>query len=42
MVGLGHAFVAEVDGVLETIANKPERFPIAEGDLREALVSRCP
>ena len=37
--GLGDDFVAEVQQVLDTIANHPERYPLAEGDMREAPVS---
>jgi plasmid stabilization system protein ParE len=40
--GLGAAFVAEVQEVLDTIAAHPERYPIATGDVREAAVSRFP
>jgi plasmid stabilization system protein ParE len=40
--GLGDDFVAEVQHVLDTIAQHPERYPIVEGDVREALVSRFP
>lgn len=40
--GLGNDFVAEVQQVFDTIANHPERYPIADGDVREALVSRFP
>ena len=40
--GLGSDFVTEVQQVLDTIANHPERYPIASGDVREALVSRFP
>jgi toxin ParE1/3/4 len=40
--GLGGDFVAEVQQVLETIANHPERYSVADGDVREALVSRFP
>jgi len=40
--GLGSDFVAEVQQVLDTIANHPERYPMVFGDVREALVSRFP
>ena len=40
--GLGDDFVAEVQQVLDTIANQPERYPVASGDVREAPVSRFP
>ena len=40
--GLGNDFVSEVQQVLDTIANHPERYPIVFGDLREGLVSRFP
>lgn len=40
--GLGNDFVAEVQKVLDTITNQPERYPIADGDVREAPVSRFP
>ena len=40
--GLGDDFVAEVDRVLESIAKQPDRYPVAEGDVREAPVSRFP
>ena len=40
--GLGSDFVAEVQQVLDTIANQPDRYPIASGDVREAPVSRFP
>jgi plasmid stabilization system protein ParE len=34
--------VAEVQRVLDTIANNPERYPEVSGDVREAPVSRFP
>ncbi|HYT88475.1 MAG TPA: type II toxin-antitoxin system RelE/ParE family toxin [Gemmataceae bacterium] len=40
--GLGADFVAEVQQVLDTIAAHPERYAVASGDVREALVSRFP
>src|SRR5438270_9757901 len=40
--GLGTDFVAEVQQVLDTVANHPERYPAVSGDVREALVSRFP
>lgn len=38
--GLGDDFVAEVQQVLDTLASHPERYPLADGDIREAPVSR--
>lgn len=40
--GLGDDFVTEVQQVLDTITNHPERYPVADGDVREAPVSRFP
>ena len=40
--GLGGDFVAAVQQVLDTIANQPERYPIADGDVREAPVPHFP
>jgi toxin ParE1/3/4 len=40
--GLGDAFVTEVRRVLDTIADHPKRYPIADGDVREAPVSHFP
>lgn len=40
--GLGSDFVAEVQQVLDNIANQPDRYPIASGDVREAPVARFP
>ena len=40
--GLGEDFVAEVQQVLNTMANHPERYPVADGDVREAPVSSFP
>ena len=40
--GLGGDFVAAVQQVLDTIADHPERYAVASGDVREALVSRFP
>ncbi len=41
-VGLGEAFVTEVRGVLETVADQPTRYPVAAGDTREAALVRFP
>ena len=40
--GLGADFVAEVQAVLDTISNQPDRYPVAHRDLREAPVARFP
>ena len=40
--GLGTDFVAEVQQVLDTIANQPDRYPVVSGDVREAPVSQFP
>jgi toxin ParE1/3/4 len=40
--GLGSDFVAEVQQVLDTIANHPQRYPVVEGDVRAAPVARFP
>lgn len=40
--GLGSDFVAEVQQVLDIIADHPERYPMVVSDVREALVSRFP
>ena len=40
--GLGADFVSEVQLVLDTIANHPAQFPLADGDVRGAWVSRFP
>ncbi len=40
--GLGDEFVAEVQQVLDTLAEHPERYPLALADVREALVPRFP
>lgn len=40
--GLGADFVAEVQQVLDTIANQPDRYPVVYGDVREAPVRRFP
>src|SRR5437870_3864299 len=40
--GLGGEFVAEVERVLDKIADQPDSYPIASGDVREALVHRFP
>ena len=39
---LGVSFIAEIDRVLEAIANQPTLFRIAKVDVRVALVSRFP
>lgn len=41
-LGLGSDFVTEVQQVLDTIADHPERYSMVFGDVREALVSRFP
>ena len=40
--GLGDDFVAEVQRVLDTIVNQPNRYPVVYGDVREAAVRRFP
>lgn len=40
--GLGADFAAEVQQVLDAIADQPERYPVADGDVREAATSRFP
>jgi plasmid stabilization system protein ParE len=40
--GLGRDFASEVQQVLDTVANDPERYPVVDGDVREAPVSRFP
>ena len=40
--GLGPDFEAEVLAVLDTVANQPDRYPIAYRDTREAPVGRFP
>lgn len=40
--GLGTDFVNEVQKILDTIANQPDRYPIVSGDVREAPVARFP
>jgi plasmid stabilization system protein ParE len=40
--GLGAAFEAEVQAVLDVIAGQPDRYPIVAGDVREAPVARFP
>jgi plasmid stabilization system protein ParE len=40
--GLGADFEAEVQAVLDTIGNQPDRYPIAVRDIREAPVKRFP
>ena len=40
--GLGDDFEAEVQAVLDTASATPDRYPIADGDVREAPVSGFP
>ena len=40
--GLGNDFVTEVQRVLDTIVNQPDRYPVVYGDVREAAVRRFP
>ncbi len=40
--GLGEDLVAEVRGVLDAIAGRPTRYPVAAGDTREAALVRFP
>ena len=40
--GLGAAFEAEVQFVLDIIAGQPDRYPIAVRDIREAPIGRFP
>jgi hypothetical protein len=40
--GLGADFVAEVQRDLDTIANQPDRYPIALRDIRKGQVRRFP
>jgi plasmid stabilization system protein ParE len=40
--GLGSDFEAEVQAVLDTASATPDRYPFAEGDVREAPVSGFP
>jgi toxin ParE1/3/4 len=40
--GQGDAFAAAVQAVLDEIARSPDRYPIADGDVREAPVSGYP
>ena len=40
--GLGPEFEAEVQAALAVIADYPERYPVADGDTREAPVGRFP
>lgn len=40
--GLGSDFAAQVQQVLNTIADHPDRYRVADRDVREALVSRFP
>ncbi len=39
---LGVKFVAEIQQVLESLSAHPQQFPIADGDVRGALVPRFP
>jgi plasmid stabilization system protein ParE len=41
-LGLGADFVDEVQQVLDTITNQPDRYPVASGDVREAPVCKFP
>lgn len=41
-LGVEFEFVAEVDRILKRIADQPDHYPVAEGDVREAPVSRFP
>ena len=40
--GLGEAFEIKVQATFDMIADQPNRFPIAESDIREAKVRRFP
>jgi toxin ParE1/3/4 len=40
--GLGAAFAAEVQAVLDTLAGQPDRYPVVARDIREAPVARFP
>ncbi len=40
--GLGIEFESAVDALLDEAATTPERFPIADGDVREAPLARFP
>ena len=40
--GLGRDFEAEVEAVLVAAAAAPDRYPVADGDVREAPVSGFP
>src|SRR5207247_9991893 len=40
--GLGKDFVTEVQRILDTIVNQPDRYPVVYGDVREAAVRRFP
>ncbi len=40
--GRGAAFAASVQAVIDTAAATPRRYPIAEGDIREAAVPGYP
>jgi plasmid stabilization system protein ParE len=41
-IGLGAEFAAEIQKVLDTIAEYPDRYPIVFGDVREARARRFP
>lgn len=40
--GLGEDFVREVRGVIDAVAARPTRYPVARGDTREAALVRFP
>lgn len=40
--GLGHAFVDELDGAFERVAETPTSFPVVYRDLRRLLLRRFP
>lgn len=40
--GLGSAFEVEIEAVLNVIAGRPDRYPVATRDIREAAVARFP
>lgn len=42
VANLGADFIAEIQRVLDTIADHPNRFPVVFGDVREVLVRRFP
>jgi plasmid stabilization system protein ParE len=41
-LGLGADLIDEVQKVLDTIVNQPDRYPITSGDIREAAVRKFP